>query len=83
MESSFFSEKTTPLSRERVRGVAGAGVTSAIPIFQVFFHKTSSPNALKPSNSKALKPYIAYTNLKFLTPSLPLSSLEVTFSPSS
>ena len=81
MESSFFSEKTTPLSRERVRGVAG--VTSATPIFQVFFHKTSSPNALKPSNSKALKPYIAYTNLKFLTPSLPSSSLEVTFSPSS
>ena len=54
MESSFFSEKTTPLSRERVRGVAG--VTSATPIFQVFFHKTSSPNALKPSSPNAIKP---------------------------
>ena len=32
MESSFFSEKTTPLSRERVRGVAGVRLGTNLKI---------------------------------------------------
>ena len=44
------------LAREVVRGVAG--VARATPIFQVLFHKTLSPQTLKPpkpSNPQALK----------------------------
>ena len=37
-----------------VRGVAGVARTT--PIFQVLFHKTLSPKALKPLSPKALKP---------------------------
>ena len=37
-----------------VRGVAG--VARATPIFQVLFHKTLSPKALKLSNPQTIKP---------------------------
>ena len=38
------------------------GVASATPIFQVLFHKTSSPKALKPISPQALMPTSSYAH---------------------
>ena len=56
---------TSAVIREGVRGVAG--VARATPIFQVLFHKTLSPKALKPLSLQALKP-LSPQALKPLSP---------------
>ena len=38
------------------------GLASATPIFQVLFHKTSSPKALKPLSPQALMPTSSYAH---------------------
>ena len=45
---------SSDMPRGVVRGVAG--VARATPIFQVLFHKTLSPKALKPTSPQTLKP---------------------------
>ena len=62
-----------------VRGVAG--VARATPIFQVLFHKTSKPQALKLLSPKALKPWSPQA-LKPLSPQALKLSTPQTIKPS-
>ena len=63
------------------------GVASATPIFQVLFHKTSSPKALKPLSPQALMPSNLQThkfsNLQGLKQNSQFPSSTQTLKPSS